>query len=123
MSGERQPRKERSGQLGSAASEQLPTPEGAKEAEMSSRAPDERPEALPPLSLDLSRAGGEEAPREAAQGASRGSPSLTRPPEGSEEEEGAAGCMTSKEVPARGEDFGAGGREGLEGRADLLHSE
>ena len=78
------------------------TPEGAEETEASSRTPDERPEALPPLSLDLSRVGGEEAPREAAQGASRGSPFSTRPSEGrEEEEEGAAGCVTSEEVPAR----------------------
>ena len=44
--------------------------EGAEEAEASSCAPDERLEALPLLSLDMWRAGGEEAPREAAQGAS-----------------------------------------------------
>ena len=49
----------------------FPAPEGAKEAEAHSRAPDERPETLPPLSLDRGRAGGEEASRDAAQGASR----------------------------------------------------
>ena len=45
------------------------TCEGAEETEASLRAPDEHPEALPPLSLDTWRAGGEEAPRKAAQGA------------------------------------------------------
>ena len=99
--------------------------EGAEETEARSRAPDERPEALPPLSLDTRQAGGEEAPREAAQGASRAPPLpslLSHPSEGREEEEGAAGCMTSEEVPARGEIFGAGGREEPEERDDLLRS-
>ena len=72
MSGERQPRK-RCGQGESAANEQ--TPEGAEETEARSCAPDERPETLPPLSLDRGRAGGEEASRDAAQGASRDPPS------------------------------------------------
>ena len=72
MSGERPPMKQR-GQGASAANEQpppSPTPEGAEETRASSRAPDERPETLPPLSLDRSRAGGEEASRDAAPGAS-----------------------------------------------------
>ena len=47
MSGERPPRKQR-GQGASAANEQLPPLQLPKE-----RAPDERPETLPPLSLDL----------------------------------------------------------------------
>ena len=120
MSGERPPRKQRE-QGASAANEQLPRsppPEGAEETGARSRAPDERPETLPPLSLDLGRAGGEEAPRDAAPGASRDPPFLACPPEGREEEE-ASGCKTSEEVPARGEVFIAGGRE-PEGRACFL---
>ena len=39
-----------------------PAPEGASEARACSRATDNSPEALPPLSLDLNPAGGEEAP-------------------------------------------------------------
>ena len=35
---------------------------------MSSSAPNERPEAPPPISLDQNRAGGEEDPQEATQG-------------------------------------------------------
>ena len=98
-------------------------PEGVKETESRSRAPDEHPEALPPLLLDTGRVGGKEAPREAAQGASRGSPLLSHPSEGreEEEEEEAAGCMTSQEAHARGKVFGAGGRES-EGREDLFRS-
>ena len=123
MRGERQPRTGRSEQQGSAASELLPDPQPAKEQRRQKPAPDEHPEALPPLSLDTRRAGGEEAPREAAQGASRDSPLLSRPSEGrEEEEEGSAGCSTSEEVPARGKVFGAGGREEPEGRDDLLRS-
>ena len=48
---------------------------------------------------------------------------LTRPSGGREgKEEGAAWCVTSEEVSARGEVFGTGGREEPEGRADLLRS-
>ena len=42
--------------------------EGTEETEASSRAPNARPEAPPPLPLDQSRAGGEKKPREATQG-------------------------------------------------------
>ena len=73
------------------------------------RAPDERPETLPPLSLDLGRAGGEEASRDAAPGAPRDPSFLACPPEGREEEEEASGRKTSEEVPSRGEVFAAGG--------------
>ena len=57
------------------ATSPFPAPEGAEEAEARSLAPDERPETLPPLSLDRGRAGGEEASRDAAQGAFRDPPS------------------------------------------------
>ena len=49
-------------------------PEGAEETGARSHAPDERPDTLPSLSLDLGRAGGEEASRDAAPGASRDPP-------------------------------------------------
>ena len=81
------------------ATSPFPAPEGAKEAEARSRAPDERPVTLPPLSLDRGQAGGEEASRDAAQGAPRDPSSLACPPEGREEEE-ASGRKTSEEVPA-----------------------
>ena len=86
------------------ATSPFPAPKGAKEAEARSRAPDEQPETLPPLSLDRGRAGGEEASRDAAQGASRDPSLLACPPEGrEEEEEEASGRKISEEVPARGE--------------------
>ena len=47
-------------------------------------------------------------------------PLLACPPEGrDEEEEDASGCLISEEVRARGEVFGAGGRE-PEGRERFL---
>ena len=48
-------------------------------------------------------------------------PLLACPPEGreEEEEEDVSGCLTSEEVHARGEVFGAGGRE-PEGRERFL---
>ena len=76
MSGERQPRKQR-GQGGvccERATSPSKAPKGAEETEGHSRTPDERPETLPPLSLDRGRAGGEEASRDAAQDASRDPP-------------------------------------------------
>ena len=83
------------------ATSPFPAPEGAEEAEARLRAPDERPETLPPLSLDRGRAGGEEASRDATQGASRDPSLLACPPEGrEEEEEEASGRKTSEEVPA-----------------------
>ena len=123
MSGERQPRKQR-GQGASAANKQLPpppppAPEGAEETEVHSCAPDERPETLPPLSLDLGRVGGEEDSRDAKTGASRDPPLPSRPSEGMEEEEGrASGCVTSEEVPARRKEFDTEGRKKPEGRND-----
>ena len=45
-----------------------PTPEGEGEAGAHPRAPDNRPEAPPPLALDLDRAGGEEAPPDKTPG-------------------------------------------------------
>ena len=51
-------------------------PKGASEARACSLATDKSPEALPPLSLDLDPAGGEEAPRDTILGASR-APSST----------------------------------------------
>ena len=94
-------------------------PEGAEETEVRSRATDERPETLPPLSLDRGRARGEEASRDATPGAPRDYPFLTCPPEGREaEEEEVPGCVTSEEVRAWGVVFGAGGTE-PEGRERL----
>ena len=69
----------------------------------------------------LPRAGGEEASRDAAQGASRDPPLVACPPEGREEEEEASGRKTSEEVPARGEVAVAGGRE-PEGRDERFLS-
>ena len=87
-------------------------PEGAEETEARLRATDERPETLPPLSLDRGRAGGEEASRDATPGAPRDLPLLSCPPEGrEEEEEEVPGCGTSEEVPARGEAPDAGGTD------------
>ena len=48
-----------------------PAPEGVSEARACSRATDNIPEALPPLSLDLNPAAGEEAPWDKKPGASR----------------------------------------------------
>ena len=73
MSGEGQPRKRR-GQGASAANEQPPSPQLPKELkrqEARSLTADERPETLPPLSLDL---GGEEASRDATPGAPQDPP-------------------------------------------------
>ena len=46
-----------------------PAPEGEGKAGARPRAPDDCPEALPPLSLDLDRAGGEGAPLDTTPGA------------------------------------------------------
>ena len=46
-----------------------PAPEGEGEAEARPRAPDNSPEAPPPLPLDQNRAGGEEAPLDNTPGA------------------------------------------------------
>ena len=116
MSGERQPRERR----GAAADEQLPPSQLPKEPRRQKRAPDERPETFPPLSLDLGRAGGEEASRDAAQGASRDPSLLACPPEGREEEE-ASGRKTYEEVPARGEVAAAVGSV-PEGREERFRS-
>ena len=122
MNGESQPRKRR-GQGASAANEQPPSlqlPKGLQR-QKHSLTPDEQPETLQPFSLDRGRAEGEEASRGATLGAPRGSPLLTCPPEGrEEEEEEAPGCVTSEEVRTRGEASGTGGTE-PEGR-ERLHS-
>ena len=120
MRRESRPRTGQSRQQASAANERLLEPPLPKEPrrQKSQHALDERPVALPPLSLDT--AGGEEAPREPTQGVSRSPPLSSRPSEGMEEEEGrASGCMTSKEVPARGEEFDTEGRQKPEGQNDL----
>ena len=103
MSGERQPRKRR-GQGESAANEQLLPSQLPKEPRRQNcaRAHQTSDQRLLPLSLDRDRAGGEEASRDAAQGASRDPFLLACPPEGREEEE-ASGRKISEEVPARGE--------------------
>ena len=66
--GERQ-RSRRRGKRESTASGQLPLRTLPKEKEKRERAPDDSPEAPPPLSLDLDRAGGEEAPPDKTPGA------------------------------------------------------
>ena len=102
------------------ATSPFPAPEGAEEAEARSRAPDERPVTLPPLSLDQGQAGGEEASGDAAQGAPPDPSSLACPPEGREEEE-ASGRKTSEKVPARGELASAVG-SAPEGREERFQS-
>ena len=122
MRRESRPRTGQSRQQASTTNERLLEPPLPKEPrrQKSQHAPDERPVALPPLSLDTGQAGGEEAPREATQGASRGPPLSSHPSEGREEEEGrASGCVTSKEVPARGEESDTEGRKEPEGQNDL----
>ena len=70
-----------------------PPPEGEGEEGASPPAPDECLEALPPLSLDRGRAGGEGAPPSTTPGAPREPPCFSCPPKGREEEE--------EEVPVR----------------------
>ena len=106
--GERQPRQRR-GKGASAASGQLP---------LRPRSPDESPETLPPLSLDLDRAVGEGASLDPTPGA----PSDPCPLEGQEEEEEEVpGRKTPEGENARGEVSGAGGTE-PEGREGFLRS-
>ena len=95
-----------------------PAPEGEGEAGARPRAPDDSPEAPPPLSLDLDRAGGEEAPPDKTPGAPRDPSCYPCPPKGREEEE-VPGSKTPEEVSARGEVGGAVGTE-PEGREDFL---
>ena len=89
------------------------------EKEKRERAPDDSPEAPPPLSLDLDRGGGEEAPTDKKHQVHPetppASPALLR----EEEEEEVPGSETPEEVPARGEVGGAVGTE-PEGREDFL---
>ena len=81
-----------------------PTPEGEGEAGASPPAPDESPEALPPLSLDRGRAGGEGDPPDTTPGAPRDPSCFPCPPKGREEEEEVVpGRETPEEVSARGE--------------------
>ena len=78
-----------------------PPPEGEGKEGASPPTPDASPEALPPLSLDRGRAGGEGAPPSTTPGAPR-DPSC--PPKGREEEAEVPGRETPEEVSARGED-------------------
>ena len=78
-----------------------PPPEGEGEEGASPPASDECLEALPPLSLDRGRAGGEEAPPSTTPGALRDPSRLSCPPKGQEEE--VPGRETPEEVSARGE--------------------
>ena len=76
----------RSGKRASAAREPTPAPpppEGGGEEGASPHATDKCPEALPPLSPDQSRAGGEEAPHKTL-GAPRDPPLFPCPPKGRE---------------------------------------
>ena len=108
--GERQ-RSRRRGKRESTASGQLPLHPLPKEKEKRERAPDDSLEAPPPLSLDLDRAGGEEAPPDKTPGAPRDPSCFPCPPKGreEEEEEEVPGSETPEEVSARGE---VGGVEG-----------
>ena len=113
----------RSGKRASAAREPTPAPpppEGGGEEGASPHATDKCPEALPPLSPDQSRAGGEEAPHKTL-GAPRDPPLFPCPPKGREEEEEEdPGSETPKEVSTKREVEGAEGTE-PEGREDVLH--
>ena len=97
-----------------------PAPEGEREAGASPHAPDDSPEAPPPLSLDLDRAVGEETPPDKTPGAPRDPSRFPCPPKGrEEEEEEVPGRETPEEVSARGEVGGAVGTE-PEGREGFL---
>ena len=99
-----------------------PAPEGEGEERASPRAPDEIPETLPPLSLDLDRVGGEGASRDPTPGAPCDPPCFPCPPEGrEEEEEEVPGRETPEGENVRGEASGAGGTE-PEGREGFLRS-
>ena len=115
----------RRGKWESTASGQLPLrplPKEKEKRERARRAPDDSLEAPPPLSLDLDRAGGEEAPPDKTPGAPRDPSCLPCPPKGrEEEEEEVPGRETPEEVSARGEVGGAVGTE-PEGREDFLRS-
>ena len=81
-----------------------PPPEGKGEEEASPLTPDKCPEALPPLSLDRDRAGGEEAPPDTPPGAPETPPASPCPPKGREEEEGRSPrARNSRRSSARGE--------------------
>ena len=69
MSGEKQQAAWAGGVRCERATSPSAAPKGAEETEARSRATDERPETLPPLSLDRGQAGGEEASRDAIPGA------------------------------------------------------
>ena len=98
-----------------------PPPEGGGEEGASPLTPDKCPEALPPLSLDQGRAGGEEAPLKNTRCTQRPPPLFPCPPKGREEEEAEVpGSETPKEVSAKGEVGGTDGTE-PEGREDVLH--
>ena len=96
-----------------------PAPEGEGEEGARPLTPDESPETLPPLSLDLDRAGGEGASLDPTPGAPCDPPC---PPEGrEEEEEEVPGRETPEGENARGEVSGAWGTE-PEGREGFLRS-
>ena len=102
------------------ANSRAPPPEGGGEEGASPHATDKCPEALPPLSPDQSRAGGEEAPHKDTRCTPR-PPLFPCPPKGREEEEEEdPGNETPKEVSAKREVEGAEGTE-PEGREDVLH--
>ena len=97
-----------------------PPPEGGGKEGARPLATDKCPEALLPLSLDQSRARGEEAPLKTL-GAPRDPSLFPCPPKGrEEEEEEVPGSKTPKEVSEKGEVEGAEGTE-PEGREDVLH--
>ena len=125
MSGESQPRKKRSGQQATAAREPLLDLQPAKELRRQKRAHPHRTSVQ--RHFHPSRWTHGEREERKPHGKQHKviprppPPHLSRPSEGREEDEGgAAGCVTSAEVPARGEVVGAGGREEPEGRDDLL---
>ena len=116
--GERQQTR-RSGKRASAAREPIPAtppPEGGGEEGASPHATDKCPEALPPLSPDQSRAGGEEAPqKKKTLGAPRDPPSSPAHLKGGKKKK-----KKTQEVSAKREVEGAEGTE-PDGREDVLH--
>ena len=108
------------GRAGSRRSPQRATPgtlttEGAEETEVGTSTRRASSSTSTPLA-GPGRAGGEKALREATQRASRGATLLSRPSVGREENEGrTSGCVTSEEVPARGEEFDTKERKSLKG--------
>ena len=108
------------GRLQRAGSSHFARPRRSRRSGSEPARPRRNPEALPPLSLDRGRAGGEGAPPDTTPGAPRDSSCFPCPPKGrEEEEEEVPGRETPEEVSARGEVCCSGGTE-PEGRGFFL---